>query len=351
MKFRCLPACVTLVALLTPVGRHASAQSPQTPPALAESEDVSAHEGFMVRTVRAQLVAEKFDELDQLADQLRRDKARWKGGEWKLRTLYQALDAPFLTDKDSVEHLEHLRRWIAQRPKSVTARIALATSLHRWAWVARGNGVANTVTEEGWRLFNQRIAEAQAVLTAAQDMVPFCPQWYSEEMTVGLAQGWDARQMKDLFDRAVQFEPGYFAFYRARTNYLLPKWYGSANDATNFAKSAADRDGGDAGDVLYFEIATAILHRGNFNLTPFLKALDWERIQHGYAALKFQYGVSRKEENQLAFMAYKYKDTAIAQPLFASIGDQWSRSVWKDRSFFDRARDWSTGHTQLPAGQ
>ena len=197
---------IALAGLLFPALPAAHGQQRQLLAAPnAGAEDISDKEKSMVREIRADVVAEQFDDIDRLADELRHSKARWAGGDFKLRSLYKALDDPRLTDKDTADHLEHLRHWMTERPESITARIALATSLHRWAWVARGSGTADTVTAEGWRLFGERIKESQTVLDSARDMKVMDPQWYSEEMTVGLAQGWDGRKMKDLFDRAVQF--------------------------------------------------------------------------------------------------------------------------------------------------
>lgn len=335
-------------ALVAAMPLHARAQQPQSVAPSQDSEDISASEGLMVRTVRIDLVQEKFDEIDRLADQYRRGKDRWPGGNWKLHTLYEALDAPHQTDKDTVDHLEHLRHWMTARPESITARIALATSLHRWAWVARGNGTADKVTPEGWQLFDLRIKEAQTVLESARDMKVMCPQWYTEEMTVGLAQGWNQRQMQDLFDRAIQFEPTWQFYYKARANYLLPKWYGNASEVTNFAKDAADRLRGDLGDMMYFEMATVIIKRGNGNLDPLVQAMDWQRIQRGYQQLTTQFGSDRSQKNRLAFMAYKFNDSSMARQQFASIGNDWTPGVWKDRAFFDKVRDWSTGHQSWP---
>jgi len=92
--------------------------------------------------------------------------------------------------------------------------------------VARGNGLAPTVTEEGWRLFNERIQQSQSILERAEKLPKLCPQWYSEMMIVGLAQSWDAGRMKDIFDRGIRSEPDYFYLYRQYANYLLPKWDG-----------------------------------------------------------------------------------------------------------------------------
>jgi len=323
-------------------------RAPEAMPAVPESDTVTDSEGQLIHQLRKQLVAEQFDDLDRTANQFRLEKSRWTGGQWKLRTFYEALDAPHQTDKDTVDHLEHLRRWMTQRPESITPRIALATSLTRWAWVARGNGPANTVNAEGWQLFDERIKEAQVVLEGSRDMKTMCPQWYAEQMVVGLAQGWDARQMEELFNRAVQFEPDFPYFYKARANYLLPKWYGKSGDAVEFAKRSADHLGGDLGDMIYWEIATVIIKRGNGNLDQFVKAMDWQRIQRGYSAYKAQFGLNNGQRNQLAFMAYKFNDREIAQMQFASISNDWSLGVWRDRNFFERVRDWSTGHTSWP---
>lgn len=347
-------ACGLLLGSFPPSSLHAQAPAVtlQNRPIADSLDDADAdaaqHEGRWKRTIEAALLSEQFDDLDRMADQYRREKTLLPGGEWRLRLFYEALDAPQATEKDYVDHLEHLRHWMQARPESITARVALATSLTRWAWVGRTNATADKVTPEGWQLFHQRAAEAQAVLEGSAEMHTMCPQWYSEMMTVGLALEWDSRRMEELFNRAVQFEPDYPYFYRARANYLLPKWNGEPNDATNFAKRQADHLGGDLGDRMYFEIATAILHRGNGNLAPFVQHMDWPRIQRGYAVLVAQSGSSRKIQNQLAFMAYKFNDVAVARQQFASIGDQWSLGVWKQRNFFDRVRDWSNGQTSWP---
>ena len=274
-----------------------------------------------------------------MADEYRREKTRLAGGDWRLRLFYEALDAPHQTDQDTRDHIAHLEHWVQQRPDSITARVALATSLHRWAWVARGHGYADKVTPEGWRLFNERMKQSQTTLEAAAGMSPMCPQWYSEMMAVGLAQGWTADRMSEVFEKGIQFEPGYYYLYRQYANYLLPKWYGHAGDASAFAKSSADAVGGSAGDLLYFQIATDLIARGDGNFP--VHEMQWDRIQHGYQALVAQYGNSRRSMNQLAFMAYRFKDVTVARQQFEAIGDRWSRAVWGTREFFDRARDWA----------
>jgi len=318
--------------------------APVVPNAIESEEDESTlHGSEWRRLIETDLVEEKFDDLDRMAAQFRSEKTRFPGGGWKLTSFYSALDKPMLTDKDSIDHLAHLKHWIAQRPESITARVALATSLHRWAWVARGNGQAESVTAEGWRLFGERIGESLQVLQAAANLHERCPQWYSEMMIVGLAQNWNEAKMKEVFEQGIQFEPEYFHFYKQMANYLLPKWDGKPGDASAFAKTAADNVGGEQGDVIYFHIATAVIGKSGKEVKA--QEMDWARIQRGYQALTAQYGANGYLKNEIAYFAYEFRDATVARQQFAVIGDRWNRSVWRDRERFDRARDWSQKHS------
>ena len=341
-RFICFrPAQAFLLApvLLLTTLSSARAQSSNTRPASGDDDEIASSMEQWTHSIGLALIQEKFVDLDRMADQYRREKTRLPGGEWRLRVFYLALDAPRQTDEDTRDHIAHLEHWVQQRPDSITARVALATSLHRWAWVARGHSYADKVTPEGWKLFNERMKEAQSTLEAAAGMSGMCPQWFSEMMAVGLAQSWDAARMKEVFDRGIQFEPGYHYLYLQYANYLLPKWDGHPGDASAFAKTSADGAGGSAGDLLYFQIATILIKRGDGSFP--VKEMDWDRIQRGYQALSAQYGTSRRTMNQLAFMAYRFKDATVARQQFEAIGDRWSRGVWGDRELFDRARDWA----------
>ncbi len=107
--------------------------APTTPSAVTVDDESTLYGAKWSRLIETDLVEEKFDDLDSMAAKFRGAKTRMTGGEWKLDAFYGVLDKPMLTDKDTLEHLAHLKHWIAQRPESITARVALATSLHRWA--------------------------------------------------------------------------------------------------------------------------------------------------------------------------------------------------------------------------
>lgn len=291
--------------------------------------------------IRAMLNAGQFDALDRMADKFRRERTRMPGGGWRLHHFYAALDIPFRSDADSAQHIAQLRKWMAERPESMTAPIALATSLHRWAWVARGNGMANTVTPDRWKLFEDRHAQALEVLEAARRRSAQDPQFWAEKMNVDLSQNASNEQMREDMERGLQVEPEFYYLQLKYANYLLPKWNGQPGDSSRFVKEQADKLGGDRGDALYFQLATVLIKRGDAGFP--VQELDWQRIQSGFRAISLQFGVTNEMQNQLAFMAYKYRDADVARAQFTVIGNDWARGVWRDRAFFDRIRDWSHG--------
>ena len=149
--------------------------------------------------------------------------------------------------------------------------------------------------------------------------------------------------MKALFDKGSAAFPGYFYLYKQYSDYLLPKWDGKPGDAAFFAKNAADAIGGSDGDLLYYEIGATLLGRSNGNQNA--RSVDWQRLQRGHTALVTKYGTTNHVENEFALMAVREKDAAVAQAQFARIGDHFASSVWKDRTQFDRARDWAGAAT------
>ncbi len=298
-----------------------------------------------VAKVREDLVAERFDTLDAMAVEYRARQTRVTGGDWQLALFYSALGNPHAGDVTMPDHLQHLQRWMAAKPQSLTAAVAYACSMHRWAWEARTSAASEKVTPEGWRLFAERITLGKAALDRMGDWnstraVPD-PQWYTEYMTVALAQDWDNARMKALYDRAAAAAPGYFYLQKHYANYLLPKWEGKPGESAAFAKTAADALPGRDGDVLYWEIGTVLLSRSNPRFLT--SSLDWPRLQRGHAALVEKYGTTRRVENEYALMAFRERDPVISQQTFAALGEHWSKTVWKDRGTFDKARNWANG--------
>jgi hypothetical protein len=288
--------------------------------------------------IRGLLKEQNFGALEQAATEARATRARFLGGWWKLRAFYAVVQVPvnpLPNGADWEAHLALLQSWAATMPQSITARVSLAHAYLKFAWVARGNGLADTVTPEGWKLFNARAAKAKAILDDAENLDAKCPDWYYAEMIAGLALGQDKTAQADLFHRAIAFEPEYLYNYTEYANYLLPKWYGNSGDAAQMANEVISDVGREQGEFLYFMIGGFVATNGS---KTELAKMSWQRIQQGYATLQRLYGTSNEVVNEYALMAVKFNDLALAQQLFIQIGPYWNKAVWRSEGNFRSTR-------------
>lgn len=288
------------------------------------------------------LLREEFTALDAMADTVRSSKARFPGGGWKLSRLYEAVNnrdaGRTQTDADWQSHLALLQRWTIARPQSITARLALADTYLRYAWLARGDGYSNTVTEQGWQLFEKRTEQASKILAEAATLPAKCPHFYELAQEVALASGADNTQQRTIFDKAVEFEPLYFAYYQRYAETLLPKWGGEPGNLEAFAEESYRRVGGKEGAHIYFEIASNLCGRcGEFSPEGF----SWKNIQEGFAAMEELYGLSQLKLNRFAFLAATYGDRAVAAKAFLRIGPNLDYTVWGSRGRFESQRTWA----------
>lgn len=307
------------------------------------SVDIQALHNF-TDTARDILKEEKFVELDCLADYARSSKERLPGGLWKIHLLYQGLSQPLpypvhTTQKDWVDLLQRLQRWVKARPESITAPVALALGYLHYAEDARGSGYANTVSESGWKMFEERTKKAQRILNEASKLPNKCPEWYVAMQLVSVNQSWSVAEARALFEEANKFEPEYYTYARDLAYYLLPKWSGEPGDTEKFVQEIADRTGGDKGDILYFQVAAADYVICGCGHNP---DLSWDRIKRGFEASEKHYGVSMENLNRVGYLASYFgdRDPIYADRILARIGDQWEVETWRSKEDFEGIKQW-----------
>ncbi|MFL6333136.1 MAG: tetratricopeptide repeat protein [Pyrinomonadaceae bacterium] len=330
---------------------HAAQPAPPLPlPAADFKADNQAHFSYEGQ-VRDYLYYNEFDVLERATASARASKARVADGTWELAIIYSGLEAP--EEEESAPeaawqyHIERLKRWADARPDSVTARVALAQAYVSYAWHARGNGYANTVSERGGQLFHERLALAHRPLEEARGLEERCPHWYASMLRLGLSEGWDRGTYERVFNEATAFEPGYTSFYSTKAMYLLPRWYGQPGEWTRFAEASADGVGGRVGSALYYLIVRNLADTLKVELRPgnFLngEGVSWPRLKQGMADADRLYGMSPVENNRACFVASSLGDRNLTREYLKRIGDKWEQRVWHDAQTFEATKSWATG--------
>ena len=109
-----------------------------------------------------------------------------------------------------------------------------------YAWNARGSGFADTVTEEGARLFEERLAIAEAALESAWRLDP-TDEWIANDMLiVEKGQGKGRDRMELWFRRAMALNTNNYAACSRKLTYLEPKWYGSPEEVLSFGRECVN---------------------------------------------------------------------------------------------------------------
>ena len=131
-----------------------------------------------------------------------------------------------------------LKNW----PDEPEVFLTLGNYYRNYAWVARGSGWASTVTEEGWRLFAERLKQAETFLTRAWQLDGMDPRIPMALMSLELGQGKGGKQMETWFQRAMVADTNCYDACYTKLNYLEPKWYGSEKEMLAFGHECADSE-------------------------------------------------------------------------------------------------------------
>jgi hypothetical protein len=335
--------CPLLFCLVAAAGLAAGKKDPPTPEEqaeaakLTEAKDPVLEEIFAFRKeVRLDYNSRRFAQLESRAAELRRGKAVFDNGSWKLQEFYESFTCrPEEPERRWQLHDQIHRDWINAFPQSITAKTAYADFFLAYAWQARGSGFADEVTPEGQRLFSERIAAGAKALDEARQLPEKDAMLGYVTLRLARSQGWS----KNRYDRAVEeaksFEPRFWGYDVSRAESLLPRWYGKPGDWEAYAEEAAARPDGQ-GDEVYARIVMWL--RGYYENVFRQTKASWPRTRAGLERMRQLYPRSLDVLSETALLAVLADDRALAKEMFDQIGDRYFPAVWETPEYFVRCR-------------
>jgi hypothetical protein len=316
----------------------APGHAPKPMPEEIESAETAERVGSLWR-------AGDLDGIDSLAKDWRGRRARTAMDVWKEWTLYNQLvldaNASEASDSDFESRINYFMGWIANHPTSVVARMALARQWYQYAWRARGEGYADSVTAAGYAKFKERLDIARSLLEQVEAMPDKTPVVYYTMIGLARSQDWPEAKRDELFRKAIAFEPDYFPFYENHAKNFEPRWGGTYAAMRTFIERSADGRGDGRGNELYARLVwETIEDSGSDSVNPFLLGFSWPRVLAGYRSL-----IARDPgpawRLECARMASLAGDKAVAREMFASEGVRYAPWLWRDHDGFARARRWA----------
>jgi hypothetical protein len=223
----------------------------------------------------------KYAELEKIYDDFVSSKSQRPNGDWNASFFITGVSLEEEPADDRWEpHIARLNDWIKARPNSYLAKLLLAKTMVDYAWHARGTGYANTISDEGGKLFSTRLEKALKTLMSVSVRTP---NWYSTRQTIALGQGMDRAEYGKVVEEGRRKFPEFALIVTNKFYYLLPRWYGQEGESEKYLDSECSKLDKEHGNILYaqaaMKIETSIANAMN-NCT-----FSWPRVKAGMLSL------------------------------------------------------------------
>jgi hypothetical protein len=144
-----------------------------------------------------------------------------------------------------------------------------------------------------------------------------------------------------MIEEKLASKPDFVDLHAHAVIYLLPRWEGSDAELRDYINKAADRVGGDEGDILYARIARrAWCYTKDVNVIDEV-GLSWPRLKHGMELICNRYPDSVMMANFFCLLSCQAKDRPTAKLLFQHLGANIDNDIWDDS--LDASRTWALG--------
>ncbi len=232
---------------------------------------------------------------------------------------YYGMEPPKGSTNDQLwqQHRQKLEAWLAAKPDSTAARIALMDWWIAYAWKARGTGWANTVKEEDCVLMRERLTKALTYAAEIDHDTIDDPSFFRHWLTASHALPMEDADINAIFTQAKARFPGYHGLYRAHGYFLLPKWGGKADSIDQLAREVAEQHPVEAErDSIYFVIASIAMEEN-----PQLP-VDYERFKRGLRAVitSPNKDLATSAGEMMAYTAVLRRDKELAAVYYPNVG-------------------------------
>ena len=206
---------------------------------------------------------------------------------------------------------------------TATTKLAEGVFWVDYAWQARSRRRANNVSQEGWRLFGERLPKAAAALQAAYTLDPSDPDICRKMITVELGQGEGRTRMETWFRRAMDADPDSFAACEDKMGYIEPKWYGSREAMLEFAHQCVATANWQAGlPYVLPQAHKSLSDYWDHPLEYWKQPAVWADMKGFYQAALAVEPKNNYVRSIYALYAYRAEDWKMADELFKALGDK-----------------------------
>ncbi|GAA4590533.1 hypothetical protein BJY16_009265 [Actinoplanes octamycinicus] len=255
------------------------------------------------------------------------------------------------------EHLMVLMRWAAHtkgveewipeviraEPDATLPLLVRGARAVIWAWEARGGGTADTVGQDQWKVWFQRLKLAENCLDDVVDRDPRCAEAWHYLIILGRARQLPVEESWRRFGKLADIDPTHLYGHEQMLQNLMPKWSGSTEEMFDFARTRAAACPGTDVPVLIAQAHRE--HRRSAGGAAYLRRTEVAGEIYAAAHNSFWHPDYQRSRSTVAVwneFAYgltigRYDRAACA--VFDLIGDKSVTTPWGSRERFEELRD------------
>lgn len=322
-----------LICLFANVNAIAGGNNQVVPPPKCEIYKVSPNDGIMAMTSYEVQVASAFFNNDKRLEALVNDwnsaSCVFEDGRPKLSALVWGYGRAFSDGVDWNKAFGRIQELKKNYPRGGFVALAEASYWINYAWNARGEGYASSVTPDGWKLFQQRMEKAEKTLIESKPYASSLPGWYEQMILVQSTLHRSELERDKTFLEGAQKFKTFFPIYFTMIGYLTPKWGGSWETIDNFVKWSVDNTRSELGDTLYARLYWSVTGQlvEDESLFKSTKA-TWPKMKKGFEDMQAQYPQSNWNLNNFAKFACQAGDKQTFLKLRKKIADKIDPAAW-----------------------
>jgi hypothetical protein len=204
------------------------------------------------------LISEKkFNEAENLLKELQKNKVPDQNGDSELFKAY-------LSVMRMIDAKPLLEEWYKKYPKSAFALSLLGLWTYDFAFEARGRGPKQALSEENFKLFEERLEQANKYLVEANTIDSTNLLTVAGLIGASKTKKSTRSEEKKIFLAATKQEPDNYFLQQQMLSALMPKWGGNQKELFLFARFQADRAPKSKAPLLvpyaHWELANELYH-------------------------------------------------------------------------------------------
>jgi len=267
------------------------------------------------------LFSEKYGLVDALAARYREKREMTQAGLSKLHQFYDGFAKAISAEvgpEQTDNMLQHLDAYMKAFPDSPTPIVIKGRILEQLAWIARGDGYANSVSQYQARAFRQLLAKAHDFLEANRAVGSKDPEFYALLVANSYEQQGTNLSMEAIAVEGLGKFPSDDGIYTYTIRGLMPMWGGNAMGLDHFIQMASTQVPEPSRDEIYamlYERAWALQYgEALFQATQ----VDWLRMKRGLLAYLRSFP-SNWNRDRFAIIACQARDLGFARQMLDEI--------------------------------